>query len=186
MSADNKGRGAKTVRRNGKDAAGALTTNPFGPGKGGNPFAVLPDAAVSEPPTSVDRSREIARHFMTATELINPLIERAEKALAALRLGVSASVPIYDADEGWVTSLCFQKSGNEWVLTKEEGHVSDPDSWKSTRLTTTSRAMRLRCLALLPELEKALVEKADAELNEAIGTVTAAADYLNDLEARTK
>lgn len=123
---------------------------------------------------------------MSATQLINPLIERAEKALAGLRLGVSASVSLYDSDDGWMILLSFDKVGNEWVLNQEEGHINDPESWKSTRLTTTSRATRLRALQLLPELERALVEKAEADLQEALRTVSETQAYLDALEARAK
>lgn len=193
-SENDSGVGAKPGRRkiSSGNTPSATAANPFGPGKDGNSFAVLPDVAnyrlgaSLEPASPVDRSREIAGHFMAATQLINPLIERAEKALAALRLGVSASVSIQNADDGWISVLCFEKAGSEWVLVHDEGHANDPASWKSTRLTATSRATRLKCLRFLPELEKALVEKAEAELQMALGTVSDAEAYLAELEARAK
>jgi len=133
------------------------------------------------------RTSELADAYQHTTELINPLIERAEKALRALRLNVSASVDL-ETHEDWSSQLTFRKEDKEWRLLVDVGPDDDVEgvNWKSQPLITTSRELRLRALALLPALEKALVERVEKQMAEARETVATAAAYVVDLEARIK
>jgi len=149
----------------------------------------LQAVGIEQVPDTVDMpTRKLAEDYQTTTERINPLIERAEKGLSALRLGVSASVPLEDNDEeGWFSFLVFQKEDKDWRLFVETGEAGlAPDLWERKPLKATSRATRLRALPLLPALEAKLVETATQQMRGAIETVHAAEAYLANLESRAK
>jgi hypothetical protein len=136
------------------------------------------------PETAAIRTRSLADDYQSTTEQINPLIARAEKALAALRLSVSASV-VLESGEGWTEYLSFGKEDREWTLTTVLCGETDDDA-QTLRLHASSRETRLRALALLPELEKKLVETAEEQKAQAKQVVDNAAAYIAALEARTK
>lgn len=134
----------------------------------------------------VDRSVSIAGRFQATTAEINPLIVRAEKALAALRLGVSAEIEIHRQDDNF-TSLRFGKIDKEWCLSAVIGNdCEDVGFWDVKRLQTASRETRLLALAALPILEKQLVAIAEKQMTDAEATVSAASAYVAALEARAK
>lgn len=166
------GVGAQGAR--GADVGASEAQGPQGPG-GGYTYG---------PPQFVEPS--IAGHFMAMTVMLNKVVERAEKALAGLQLGVSAAVEM-EATSSNLKYLCFGKNGKDWCLTVESFPPgTDPAEAAVTRLSATSRETRLRALALLPALEKELVKTAERQLNEATTTIIEAERYLTDLEARTK
>ncbi len=80
---------------------------------------------------------------------INPLIERAERALAGLRFGVSSGVAMHEG-----CSLVFIKLDREWRLMRES------DNGTLTLLCAASRSCRLEALELLPKLVEALTNEA--------------------------
>lgn len=123
---------------------------------------------------------KVATEYEAITDQINPLIARAEKALAGLRLGVTASVPL-GSDEGYEHYLTFGKADKEWVLTLEVCQ-HDGQPWTTKRLHTASREWRLIALKALPELKEALHARAQTELTAARETVEQATAYLNTLE----
>jgi len=138
-------------------------------------------------PQATGRTRTLADAYQSTTEQINPLIERAEQGLRALGLNVSGSVHL-ETHEDWSSHLSFRKVDKEWRLLLDVGPDDDPVglNWTAKPLITTSREMRLKALAQLPLLEKALVARVEEQLAEACETVTDAAAYVADLEARTK
>lgn len=131
---------------------------------------------------------DVADQFQAATEQINPLIERAEKALAALRLGVTATLEIdYENSLGWSRFLRFGKIDKEWCLTISSGpSYGNPDTREETRLRAASRELRLLGLSKLPELEALLFEHAKEQVESAVKIISDASFYLDDLEQRAK
>lgn len=121
-----------------------------------------------------------------ATEQLNPLIERAEKALTGLRLNVAACVTLtYDTEENWGQYLGFRKDGREWGLFVDSGHDGqDPAEWDHIRLQTASRETRLVALSKLPELKNALVVEANRQCSNAMRVVLDTDTFLATLEAR--
>jgi hypothetical protein len=127
----------------------------------------------------------IASLLQRATEELNPLIERAEKALAGLNLNVQASITLeYDPEEMHGRYLSFRKEGREWGLFVDSGRDGREEDWDYVRLHNASRDARLEALSRLPELEKALVNEASKQCAHALRVVADTAGYLADLEAR--
>lgn len=125
-----------------------------------------------------------AERMMLATSLINPLIERAEKAIASLGFFVTATVLLETDDtKQWARYLRFGKEGKEWCLTVESGvDGEDEDRWTHARLHTASRETRLKALSLLPELVDALSGRAEEQACSALQIVTDATSFIASLE----
>lgn len=147
-----------------------------------NPVALV-TGTKGKPAKALASGAEIARSLQIATAKINPLIARAEKALAALQLNVPASIPLGDPEDD--EDLAFRKVDRDWGLFLDSGFDSDDsDNWNSVRLHTASREKRLAALAKLDELEYAIVSEAQRQRDIAVNTVAIVEDYLTALEAR--
>lgn len=142
------------------------------------------DALRQEGPGSAP---QIAVDYQAVTEQINPLIARAERALAALRLSVSASIELEPPENGWLTELAFRKDGKEWRLLVDIRAEDTPfDATDSKPLLSTSRETRLLALSKLAELEAELVKNAHEQMRGAAETVAKAEAFISALEARAK
>lgn len=112
---------------------------------------------------------EVADQMIALTAQINPLIERAEHALARLGYTVAAMV---EADG---LRLGFQKVASGWrlvVYRGEEIHL----------LHTCSRADRIVALAHLGLLHTRLIEMASSQVNEMRAVLETATGYVEQLE----
>lgn len=94
-----------------------------------------------------------------ATERLNQTLRRAEATFAALKLGVSASVPLRQ-DGQWNVVLRFTKDANEWrpMVVNSIGPQST-----DTPLLSASRETRLCALSKLPELYQAMLAAVDKQ-----------------------
>lgn len=111
------------------------------------------------------RAREVRPKLSEATDKLNKSIAEAEQAIAALQLGVRASVEMYSGPDHnpWYTNLVFGKDGKAWRLFIASGHPSHPEE-ELTLLTNASREYRLRAVELLPELVRELIVTAEMEV----------------------
>jgi hypothetical protein len=128
---------------------------------------------------------QIAVDYQEITDRINPLIARAEKALAGMRLSVSGAIELEPPENGWLTQLAFRKADKEWGLFVEIGAEGQQDKdWDVTRLHNASRATRLRALKILPDLAQELFQRAQDQMRGAAETVDEAETFIAALEAR--
>ena len=120
------------------------------------------------------RAPELSASLDDVTVKLNPLIERAERALARLYT-VSAEIPLNATKR-----LRFGKYGKEWrlLLVGIEDRVEQP-------LVAGSRSLRIVALANLPYLGVELNAELEAQAMNAARVVAAADAYLTELEART-
>jgi hypothetical protein len=112
------------------------------------------------------------RRLHEATDRLNTVLLDFEKALAELKLGVTASVTLEEDAHGWFRALAFTKSGGEFKLVIHSGLEDDPDSISSTAITSTSREIRLQAVGALPKLYKKLLEEFEAEIERVNGSIT--------------
>jgi len=112
------------------------------------------------------RAREVRPKLSEATDKLNAALVNAEQAIAALQLGVRASVTMYSGPDSdpWYTNLVFGKDGKAWRLFVETGHDFHDGESDSTPLTNSSRELRLRAVQLLPELVHELIRAAEREI----------------------
>jgi hypothetical protein len=122
---------------------------------------------------SLQRARRVAPELASATDAVNLALERVEQALAALNLGVTASVNLYPGCvDDWQQCLGFGKDGSTWRLVLESGPAGgDDEDWSQSPLLSTSKEVRLRAVERLPALVDKLVEVAERQ----VGTFRAAA-----------
>lgn len=107
------------------------------------------------------------------TAKIDPLIERAERALARLYT-VAAEIPFNTTKR-----LRYGKHGSEWRLMLV-GYESEPEQM----LVTSSRGNRIHALANLPFLVVQLDAEAAAQAANARRVVAVTEALLAELEAR--
>jgi hypothetical protein len=115
-----------------------------------------------------------------ATDRLNESILGFEKALAALKLGVSGRVILDEAENGWYKALCFVKSGGQFKLMIESGIDGDPDV-HVTPLVSSSRETRLEAVLVFKKLYRVLVGEFESEIervNSSIETVDSLAEDL--------
>jgi hypothetical protein len=115
-------------------------------------------------PALMERARKLGPELGGAADQLNSAIQTAEKALAALKLGVAASVLLYSGEDGNWERLGFDKHGDAWRFVIEAGHALNDDHWSTSLLVNASRQTRREAVALFPDLLSALVEAAEAEL----------------------
>lgn len=146
-------------------------------------------AANSVTPTlgaSLARARQVGAKLASATDKLNASLSAIESELAAMGLGVTASVVMqkisYD-DRPWSFLKClgFGKLNREWKLFYECGD-DDGDEWDSTPLLNASREIRLMAVDHLPALIDELVKTAEGE----IAGVAAKATELEKLAAAVR
>lgn len=111
----------------------------------------------------MERHREAARVLHESTLRLNQTLERAEKALSGLHLGVNARIQIETHKPGWKRFLSFQKDGHEWKLMIHTGPEDGTEEMQETPLIHTSRASRAGALQHLPKLMEALVCAAEEQ-----------------------
>src|ERR1700738_1169264 len=98
------------------------------------------------------RANAIRPMLSAAADALNKAIEEAEQAIAALKLGVRASVNMFSDDEiGWAQDLAFGKEAKTWRLLVETTHQGAETS-EVTPLVNASREIRLHAIGLLPDL----------------------------------
>lgn len=123
------------------------------------------------------RARSLSAEMSTATDELNTALQSAEKAIATLKLGVTASVVMNPEEEGpWTEALVFGKDKQVWRLLYETGLDGDNDV-NSTPLVNASRAIRLKAVDHLPALLEALIARAAQEVED----VRAKTEAVNDL-----
>jgi hypothetical protein len=119
---------------------------------------------------SLQRARRVAPELASATEAVNSALERVEQALAALNLGVSASVnldPDPNPRDDWHQYVRFGKDGSTWRLLLESGpDGGDTEDWSQSPLLSTSKEVRLRAVERLPALVDKLVEVAEHQVGK--------------------
>jgi hypothetical protein len=133
-------------------------------------------------PGALARARSLASEMGAVTDELNRSIAEAEKAIAELKLGVTASVTI-ESDENeatgvsWWRDLSFGKEKQVWRLlleTSVDGEMED-----SSPLVNASRAIRLQAVDRFPELVEKLIETAGKEVEQ----VKAKTEAVNNLIA---
>ena len=108
-----------------------------------------------------------------ATDRLNEVLTRFEEALAALKLGVAASVVLDEAEDGsWIQYLSFTKTHGSFKLVVEAGQEGTPESFNTTPITSASRETRLTAVEHLPTLYKALLKEFDAEVTRVNESIT--------------
>jgi hypothetical protein len=85
--------------------------------------------------------------------------------LAALKLGVAASVVLSRDEDGSQQHLAFAKYGEAWRLVIESSHIFHDEGTVSL-LVSASRRTRREAVGLLPDLLAALIAAAEAEVLE--------------------
>jgi hypothetical protein len=98
------------------------------------------------------------RPLHEATDRLNKVLVDAEKALAALNLGVSAWAVLEEDGRGWFKTLEFIKIGSDFKLMIVTGLEGDETTTTKTPLISASRETRLDAVAALPKLYKQLVK----------------------------
>jgi hypothetical protein len=126
----------------------------------------------------LERARAIRPRLAKATDKLNQVIEEAEKALAALQLGVRGEVTLeFDQESGWYRSLVFGKEDKVWRLLIETGDAAEGEILSTTPLVNASREIRLQVIGKLPELVKKMMEAAEAEVRRVEETVAEAESF---------
>lgn len=148
----------------------------------------VPPAAVDAAPAdplraSLQRARRVAPELASATDAVNVALEQVEQALAALHLGVTAAVDLYDGRDpvdGWMRFLRYGKDGSAWRLLLESGpDGGDAEDWSQSPLLNASKEVRLQAVERLPALVDALVDVAEDQ----VGRFRAAAAKAHALAA---
>ena len=119
---------------------------------------------------SLQRARRVAPELASATNAVNDALERVERALASLNLGVSASVDLHPGcswEPGdWRPFLRFGKDGSAWRLLLEGYTVgASGDEGTESPLLSASKEIRLLAVARLPALVDALVQEAEQQVS---------------------
>jgi hypothetical protein len=121
------------------------------------------------------------RRLHAAADRLNEVLVDFEKALAQLKLGVSASVTLEDdPSQGWSKELVFGKIGGAFKLAVFAGPY---DEQTPTPITNTSRETRLEAVDALPKLYKKLLEAFEAEIvevNESVAAVEKLAQVIRE------
>ncbi|HYO58054.1 hypothetical protein [Archangium sp.] len=126
----------------------------------------------------LERARAIRPRLAKATDKLNQVIEEAEKALAALQLGVRGEVNLdFDEESGWYRSLVFGKEDKVWRLLIETGDCVVGEIHSTTPLVNASREIRLQVIGKLPELVQKMMEAAEEEVRRVEATVAQAESF---------
>ena len=134
---------------------------------------------------SMGRAERAASALEKVTDRLNTVIQTAEEQFALLGLGVEASVP-FGSDEELGTgpwALRFGKDGRQWRLMVEIND-DDPDASHSGPLASSSRAIRVKAISVLPLLMLALVDQAENEASSLVREVERAESFLARMAAK--
>ena len=109
----------------------------------------------------------------SATDFLTSSIVRAEEAVAALHLGVAASVPFpLDGDDaGLDRRLRFGKVGDRWRFSVETRHGSNP-------LVNASRMVRGAATRYVDAILEALLKEARKEVGDVAERCSAVEDFV--------
>jgi hypothetical protein len=127
------------------------------------------------------KAQELSRTLNESTDELNAQLREAEKVLIELKLGVSVSVDM-SKDMLWGETLDFGKIDGDWKLLYWSGPVdqalfgivanADGDiplrgpNWRSTQLSSASRAVRVRACEHLPALFAGLIKEAEKQIGQ--------------------
>lgn len=144
-----------------------------------------PKAAPAAPSLAdaISRARKSRAVLDQVTDKLNEQITEAEKAIAALRLGVRGSVQIFQRDDGFERYLSFTKIDDQWRLAIEDSHVSREDMAETTPLVNAARSIRLSAVGSLTKLVERLVQNVDAEVKAVESGVASTASFVKSLSA---
>jgi hypothetical protein len=114
---------------------------------------------------ALERANAIRPMLSAATDELNKAIEEAEQTIAALQLGVRASVNLYsdEGGTGWYQDLVFGKEAKSWRLLVETGDASERS--EITPLVNASREIRLDAVERFPALVSRLFQVAEEEIH---------------------
>lgn len=126
---------------------------------------------------------EISSEFEQHYQKLNSVIEKAEAALRALDLRVSASVQLEDDDPnaaawGLETYLSFSKYKQKWRLVIESGEPGEPETWSTTPLADAPRSERIEAIQKLAELRVAIHDRAEKDLEKLTETIQQVEDTI--------
>lgn len=131
---------------------------------------------------ALSRARELKTKLAAAADELNRSIAEAEAAIAALQIGVRASVVLEgDPETLWSRLLVFGKDAKGWRLLVSEGRDPIPDSWTEQPLQNASREVRLQAIKMLPALVQAMVTTAEKEIQRLEGAATASRLFVEEL-----
>jgi len=130
-----------------------------------------------------DQAPQLASELATVTDTLNESLARAEEALAALGLGVSASVVLESEPETeWAQYLAFRKDGAKWQLFVDT--VTGDEHWKTTPLTSVSREVRKKAALKLDDLYRELLAEAEREVAQVRQAVEAVEEFSDRITGR--
>jgi hypothetical protein len=132
------------------------------------------EASMRNPVPNLPTEVPDPRRLHEATDRLNKVLAEFEKALAELKLGVSARVILDSNTDGWYKVLSFTKTGGGFKLVVETGFDQDPEGADVTPLASASRETRLEAVENLPKLYKNLLKAFEEEIvrvNESIDQV---------------
>jgi hypothetical protein len=129
----------------------------------------------------IKKARATATRLGAKSNELNEELTKAEEAIAALRLGVSAQVMMHADDEsGDETYLCFERFEGKWSLTILEGRP-DVEMWSTNPLMKVSRSLRMEAARNLPALVDKLMERTETEIVEVDETTAKVAAFVKEL-----
>jgi hypothetical protein len=133
----------------------------------------------------------LSQELNDASDTLSEQIAEAEKALNALKLGVTAWATIsswpsgqYGASEG--CSISYGKHNGKWGLLHLTWNDDFPESDRSIPLREAPREDRIAAITKLPELVKALEKRAREITKEARGKTVELKETVSALRALTQ
>lgn len=120
--------------------------------------------------TFLDEVQEVGKNLSGLADKLNEVLARAEKAIADLGLGVTASVPLLGSVG---KSLAFGKESSGWKLL-----VVSNDGSSSIPLLNSSRKLRLESVDRIPDLVKALYNEAREESSTLATKIDQLSEYV--------
>jgi len=146
-----------------------------------------PPEPPAAPPDVVELpgERPDPRRLQEAADRLNKSLAGFEKALADLKLGVSASIVLDQEEDGdWIQYLVFRKVQGAFKLVVESGQDGIPESFNTTPITSSSRETRLRAVEALPDLYKKLLNAFDDEIKRVNESITRVEELERALRAK--
>jgi hypothetical protein len=135
------------------------------------------------PPTRIQTARAAAKKLSDRSNELNAELAKAEEAIAALRVGVRATVVLeVDEEEGTETHLCFERHEGKWSLTIRDGRPELED-WSTTPLLKASRRRRMEAAQLLPALVDELVLRIESEIGQVEPSIGATQGFIERLRS---
>jgi hypothetical protein len=130
----------------------------------------------------IKKARVTAAKLAEKSNELNDVLLKAQDAIAALRLGVSASVLMHiEETNAAETYLSFERYEGKWSLTILEGHPAF-EEWSTTPLLKASRRLRMEASKLLPALVDKLMEQTEKEIGEVDESKSAVVSFVKELQ----